>query len=495
MKRENPMITDMREADAAAGGTYSNADFKMSAKALQAIQWSNKRINIFEGAVRSSKTVSANIRWYLHLCQSTSMEFLITGKTEATVYRNIVAGDYGLMGLFGPSNVVWKQSDKGGTRLMVRVQELASRRLVWKTCYVVGANDNSSETKIRGMTVGGWYGDEITIHPDSMVKQGILRCSLPGAKIFWTTNPDSPYCPIYTDYIVPAKQKGYAVFHFTLRDNLALTEDYIKTIENAYQGVWRERMVEGKWVLADGLVYPNFSDMPINEGGNIITDRSQLPKFLYHGIGVDYGQANATGFLLFGYGVDGNYYLLREYYHSGRDAEANKEDQKAPSDYARDFLEFATQKDDDGYVIANKLKRTYQDPAAKGFLIECRKYIKEGVNRDDIYSTFRYADNDVQTGIQVMGSLIGGGPSNLPRHFFVFKRYCPNFMREIGTYSWNAKISERTGHDQVLKEHDHLMDAARYLVYNFEKFVRYNNKQQGLLKAKQERRAHNRLRD
>ena len=483
----NLLMEELREEDSKRAG-YTNLEFAMSYKALQAIQWSDSKINIFEGAVRSSKTVSANIRWIKHLAESAYPDFLITGKTEATVYRNLVAGQFGFIGILGESNVKWKQSDKGGTKLLIRIKEIETGRLVWKTCYVVGANDQSSESKIRGMTVGGWYGDEITIHPANIVKQGILRCSAPNAKIFWTTNPDSPYHHIYTDYILKADEKNYRTFHFELRDNLGLTEDYIKTVENAYTGVWYERMVKGNWVIADGLIYPNFSHDDIQNGGNIINDASYIPQMQYYLTGIDYGQANATVYLLIGYGYDDCYYVLDEFYHSGREQETT-ETEKAPSDYAIDFYEFCKRRNPLGLLQAPRITRSYLDPSAKGFLTECRKYIKEERGDATIYSAFRHADNTVDTGLQTVGTLIGGGQKDLPKRLFVYAPACPNTVRELSTYAWDSKRSTRQGKDVVTKEEDHCMDALRYGVYNFEKFLRKTRKREEREKQKREIRS------
>jgi len=37
--------------------------------------------------------------------------------------------------------------------------------------YVAGANDERSEGRIRGMTLAGVYGDELTLWPESFFKQ------------------------------------------------------------------------------------------------------------------------------------------------------------------------------------------------------------------------------------------------------------------------------------------------------------------------------------
>jgi hypothetical protein len=76
------------------------------------------------------------------------------------------------------------------------------------------------------MTIGGWDADEITLHPESFVKQAINRMSLPNARAYWTTNPDSPFHFIKTEFIDQAPVKGFKTWHFNIDDNLSLTEQY-----------------------------------------------------------------------------------------------------------------------------------------------------------------------------------------------------------------------------------------------------------------------------
>ena len=481
----NLILERIKEEEAIRG--YVNEDFKMSYKALQAIQWSDAYLNIYEGAVRSSKTVSANIAWYNFLSESPHQNFLMTGKTEATLYRNLIEGDYGLLGLYGESNIKWKKSQAGGTQLKVRVKEFGSGRLIWKTCYVIGANDQTAESKIRGMTIGGWYGDEVTVYPESVIKQGLLRMSLDGSRAFWTTNPDSPFHHIYTDYIAVAEEKGYRVFHFELTDNLALSPQYIETIKNAFTGVWYDRMVRGMWSVADGLIYPNFSMKDLSEGGNLVLDEATLPKMKAYFIGTDYGQANATVFLLVGHGIDDNYYVIDEYFHSGRDAEVSGKASKAPSDYARDYYSFATKRNERGTRKYLNIVRSYIDPSAKGFLRECQKYIKDTLNDTTMYSAFRHADNDVDTGMQTVSSLISNEDGE-NRRLFIVKDKCPHTTKEMGTYAWDTKAVLRTGKDKPMKINDHCMDALRYAIYNYEIYVHSQNKSNKRKSAKDQAR-------
>ena len=92
--------------------------------------------------------------------------------------------------------------------------------------------------------------------PEKFFKQLLNRLSIRGAKLYGTTNPDSPYHYLYAEYIADEVklQKGMVRdYHFELDDNPNLPEDYKENIRNAYKGMWFKRMILGLWVLAEGI--------------------------------------------------------------------------------------------------------------------------------------------------------------------------------------------------------------------------------------------------
>ena len=50
-----------------------------------------------------------------------------------------------------------------------------------------------------------------------------------------------------------------------MRDNPSLTPAILKRYETLYSGAFYERFVEGKWVAAQGLVYPMFGSHLVAE--------------------------------------------------------------------------------------------------------------------------------------------------------------------------------------------------------------------------------------
>ena len=124
--------------------------------------------------------------------------------------------------------------------------------------YLFGGRDESSASLIQGMTLGGVMLDEVALMPRSFVEQAVARCSLENSKYFFNCNPEHPYHWFYMEWIKKAKEKNVLYIHFTMDDNPSLSESVKKRYKSLYSGAFYERFIEGKWVTAQGLVYPMF---------------------------------------------------------------------------------------------------------------------------------------------------------------------------------------------------------------------------------------------
>ena len=111
--------------------------------------------------------------------------------------------------------------------------------------YVVGANDERAEGKIRGSEFAGALIDEATLIPEGFFKMLLSRLSIPGAQLFASTNPDSPYHWLKTDYIDREEELNLKVFSFDIRDNPSLGETYIEELSKEYHGLWYKRYLMG----------------------------------------------------------------------------------------------------------------------------------------------------------------------------------------------------------------------------------------------------------
>lgn len=317
--------------------------------------------------------------------------------------------------------------------------------------YIFGGKDESSQDLIQGITLAGVFFDEVALMPESFVNQATGRCSVDGSKFWFNCNPDGPYHWFKVNWIDKAtgylgekkaaeirkkaadegKEAGLkelVYLHFTMEDNLSLSEEVKERYRSMYTGVFFRRYILGLWAVAEGIIYDMFSEerhvKSIIEFFQILINGSRY-------VSCDYGTQNATVFLLWNKGKDGIWYCIREYYYSGRD----KEKQKTDSEYADDLKK---------WLDGTKIKAVIVDPSAASFIAELRK---RG------YKVLK-ANNDVLDGIRLVGTLLNAGK-------IIFASSCVETRKEFASYVWDEKAAER-GEDKPIKQRDHCMDAVRY---------------------------------
>lgn len=390
-------------------------DFKpeLSKKQLHFLLYSNARINIADGAIRSGKTFIFNLRWLDYIVNGPKGTLLMAGKTIRTLERNVLKAENGLFDLLGEGN--YKYNGSTGELIIGD-----------RTIICIGASDERSENKIRGMTLAGALCDEVTLFPKSFVEQLIGRCSVAGSQLFWNCNPDSPYHYIKQDFLESDNMKSLVKhWRFLMYDNPYLVKtnpDYIKQAETTYTGVFYKRNVLGEWALAEGLVYDNFTD------AHIIDELPEEYDEIY--VGVDHGVTHPATFMMIGI-KDRNVYVIKEFCKSNR----------TNSELADEFIHFI-----DGYSIDG----ITVDSAAASLILE--------FNKRGIYTTD--CNKDVVDGITLITQLIG------EKRLYVHKD-CKNLIKEFYTYSWDEKKSQSQGKDVVIKLNDDCLDSLRYACRTF----------------------------
>lgn len=240
----------------------------------------DRRINLLTGSVRSGKTYISLLKWAIFVgSMPENCEFLMTGKTLTSLKRNCLGL---LQDLIGEKNFTYSISQKSG-------------KLFGRVVWLEGANDDRAESKIRGMTLAGAYIDEMTQIPEDFYKMLLSRLSVKNAKLYATTNPDTPNHWVKVD-IVDNEAIDKQVWTFTLDDNVILrneNQEYFDNLKKEYLsmgGVFYQRFILGMWVLAEGLIYRQFvnntdmfmKDEAVNEDGT-------RKDFMIISIGVDYG--------------------------------------------------------------------------------------------------------------------------------------------------------------------------------------------------------------
>ena len=239
----------------------------------------DKRINLLTGSVRSGKTYVSLLKFAIFVgSMPKDCEFLMCGKTITSLRRNCL----GLLEDLVGSNFSYSLSSKTGT-------------LFGRTIWLEGANDIKAESKIRGMTLAGAYVDELTQVPEDFYSMLLSRLSVKNAKLYATTNPDTPTHWVKAE-IIDNEEIDKAVWHFNFDDNEILrkeNEEYFESLKREYKSmgdVYYQRFILGLWVLAEGIIYKQFAnntelfvkDEAVDSNGNKI-------NFMLVTIGIDYG--------------------------------------------------------------------------------------------------------------------------------------------------------------------------------------------------------------
>lgn len=364
-----------------------------------------RRLNILEGSVRSGKTWISLVVWAFWVATMPKEgSYLMAAKTLTSLKRNVLEL---LVRLVGEKNFSYSLTKKEG-------------RLFGRQVLFEGAGDARAEGKIRGMTLTGAYCDELSLFDEDFFAMLLSRLSAPGAKLFATTNPDSPNHWLKKRYLDRAEELDLLAVRFLLEDNVFLSHEYIESLKNEYAGVFYERYILGRWVNAEGLVYPMF-----DERRHVVTPYEAKGRYY---ISVDYGTVNPCSMGLWRVG-GGKAVRVDEYYYDSRERRRQKTDEEY-----YEALERLAGGRTIQYVVV--------DPSAASFIETIRRHGRLHVKK---------AQNSVCDGIRMVATLLGAGKLE-------FFDVCRGAIREFGLYCWD----EGSGEDRVIKENDHAMDEIRY---------------------------------
>ena len=207
---------------------------------------------ICDGAVRSGKTsimMWSFVRWAME--NFSGHRFGVCGRTVDSCTKNIIV-PFTAMSLAKERYIIrWRRGDK--------VMEVR-RGAVTNYFEVFGGKDEASYTLIQGRTLAGVLLDEVVLMPRSFVEQALARCSVDGAKLWFSCNPGSPHHWFYQEWIKRHRERNTLYLHFEMKDNPGLSERTLERYENMYAGIFYDRYVRGLWVAAEGIVYKDFAN-------------------------------------------------------------------------------------------------------------------------------------------------------------------------------------------------------------------------------------------
>jgi PBSX family phage terminase large subunit len=379
----------------------------------------DKFINILEGAVRSGKTW-AMLSKILELSDyQVAGHKILTGVSKQTIYNNVLSDLFDIL----------------GERYYTYNRMTGELNLMGWPWLVIGAKDEGSERYIRGLTVGVAVGDELSLMPVNFLKMLLSRLSPPGARLYGTTNPDSPLHYLKTDVIDNdffRVKDAIFVEHFTLDDNPYLTEDKKELYRGMYKGLFKLRYIDGLWVMAEGSIYKDcWNDVLFYDDDSAPAGLREQSVYADRWVCCDYGTDHPQVYQ--DHIDDGNtIWIDREYVWDSKIEMRQKTDRE----YADDLEKFLAPTAGSLVIVP---------PEAASFKAELTQ---RGIWHTD-------ADNDVTDGIKAVAIMMA------TRRLRVNRKNCPRLAQRILTYIWDAKASLR-GLEEPLKQMDDECDCMRY---------------------------------
>jgi hypothetical protein len=247
----------------------------------------------------------------------------------------------------------------------------------------------------------------------------------------------------------------------TYENSHNLEPDFIKTLEAAYTGQFRDRYLGGEWGAFEGLIYPTFKP------GFHMIDHDAIMTYLFRmksmGIklqsfqGFDFGIAAPSAFL---YGfltpmgvpiiVDGYYRPSPDPMNDGQDIQ-------------RIHGKYGAYIDNDYPIMADPslFKRTIFKQSGQGATTIA------SILTNDFGLILKRGQNDIKSGIAKVSSYLN--IMDMPHPFIegskgpaiMFSSHLSFLADEFGSYFWKmGHNSERV--DEPIDRNDHAMDALKY---------------------------------
>ena len=371
----------------------------------------DKQAVICDGAVRSGKTLCTGLSFFCWAMSSfQNRSFALCGKTIVSVRRNLLSE---LLPLLENMGFRCRQQV---SRNLLQVR-LGGRR---NTFYLFGGKDEGSAALIQGITLAGALLDEVALMPRSFVEQTAARCSVPGSRLWFSCNPESPGHWFYREWIQKAEEKQALRLQFSMADNPGLSREVLERYQSMFEGTFYRRFVLGEWVAAEGLVYDFFDEDMVQD-----VPEGRMEEWY---ISCDYGTVNPTSMGLWGRRA-GVWYRVKECYYDARAVHRQRTDEEHADALA-------------GLAGERSIRAVVADPSAASFIEVLRR---RGWR-------VRRAENEVLSGIRLTARLLKTGR-------LVICRGCQDAIREFSLYRWEDRDG---GQDRVRKEHDHAMDEIRY---------------------------------
>lgn len=421
----------------------------------------NSWLNIAEGGKRGGKNVLVTTIFGSLLETHPNKIHLVAGVSVATAKLNILDCDgMGLLNYFEGRCREGKYKDRDCLYVETKTGE--------KVILVSGGGKDGDEKLIKGNTYGMVYVTEANeCHPKFIKETFDRTVSSADRKIFHDLNPKAPDDTYYIDILGfhermqgESPDYGYNYGHFTLCDNMSLSDDSIRKVLRTYDkgSVWYEREIKGARIVAEGIIFRKFAEHPekhLIDDSEVFDEEGKLKlHFSKLIIGLDFGgNGSKTTMVLNGY-INGykNFVILEE---EGLpltdDIDSNAICEK--------FIEFVRK----CWGLYGPIDWCFPDSASTTLinsLISATR--KEGIN----LKISGCRKNKVEDRPRTMDMLLNTDRIKISKR-------CPNIIRSLSNLRWDEKHSD-IPEDKNLGNINDWWDALMYTMLDFIEYIDLN---------------------
>ena len=394
---------------------WSDKQFKV----LEDIMSDDYRVVVIPGPVRSGKTLSAvyNFHWWA-FSNFRNSDFILATNSNKQMQNVLVK--YSQM---------FSDSVRGGWRKTAGGYVMKSRYGGFNRFIDTLGGRADSWVRLQGLTAQGALLDEATTLDETFIDVVEDRLSLPGSKLVLVCNPSGPLHYIKRNY-VDAAEEDESVSHipFELADNPTLNSYYLERLKNRYSGAMYDRMVLGKWAIAEGMIYPSVMERvarPPDGGAAQYT------------VGVDYGPRESTHAVMVARMMDGRDWVVDEW-----EWNQNERFSKSDTQMADEMAAWAHPRTVDQWTVDSSAESMI---AALSFVVRGRVVAADN-SAGSVYRGIQVIRHELDNGMLWISNKLGK---------------CEKLIKQMSNYEWDPK-GKILSEERPLKVDDHGCDALRY---------------------------------
>ena len=420
----------------------------------------NSWFNVAEGGKRGGKNVLQTLIFCSLLETHKNKIHLVAGVSSATAKLNILDCDgYGLLNYFEGRCREGKYKDRD----CVYVQTKTGEKIV----LVSGGGKDGDEKLIKGNTYGMAYVTEANECHRKFLKEVFDRTlSSTDRKIFHDLNPKEEEHWYYTEILKFHEEQqandenyGYNYGHFTLVDNMSMSDEKIRTVLKTYQKgtVWYKRDIKGERAVAEGIIFRKFKEnnIPYLCDDSILKynkDGELFPRLSKVIIGMDFGGNGSMTTMVCSLYFRGYHFIYpveEDYLELSPDIDANNICDKYIEFYRRCAAKY------------ERIDWTFPDSASTTMINSLRSAAKkEGLPYDHIAGCRK---NEISERPRTVDLLLNTGRMK------VHKR-CVNLRKAIGTLKWDEK-QPNIPEDKNIGNCNDWWDALCYTMLDFIEYI------------------------